>query len=256
MKLYITLIKKEILEQFRTSKIVILIFLYLFVAVASPILAKMMPEIFKHVSTPGLTINIPTPTYKDSIDQFIKNISQIPIFIIVFLVAGAVSEEKAKKTLEIVLTKPIQRSVFLLSKFKAYFASIGLGFVLASIIFYFYTYSIFGSFSAKNFAIIALLVLLYLTFAISIAFLGSVIAKNTVSAGAISLVGLILFGTVVNSISLIAKFSPSYILGNYQKIVENGWSSNFLPSIIATAVLIADFTLISLLLFKNQEVER
>lgn len=256
MKLLLTLIKKELLEQLRTNKVIILIFTFLFVAIGSPILAKIIPKLFENISMPGLTINIPTPTYRDAIDQFVKNISQLPTFIIVFAVAGAISDEKAKKTLEILLTKPIKRSLFILAKFKSYFFTIGLLYIACALIFYTYTVSIFSSFAFGNFALLSFLILLYFLFIVSITMFGSVISKSTISSALIGFVGLIIFGTIVGSIGKISKYSTSYVLSNYKNIVESGWNKDFLPSVIVTLILIVLSFILSIYFFQRQEIER
>lgn len=252
-----TLIKKELFEQLRTSKLIIIAFLLLFVAISSPIFAKLLPEILKNTpATPGLTINLPEPTVKDAIDQFIKNISQLGVFVLIFVVAGAIADEKAKKTLEILLTKPIQRSHFVISKFLSYFLSIGAIYFISSIIFYTYTVSIFGAFSAAHFVIMAAAIFLYILLIVSVTLCGSAFTRTTVAAAGIGFVGMIVFSTVTSAIKSVSRFSPDFITRHYSDIMNSGWDSKFLPSIITTVILIIIFILISVFSFKNQEVER
>jgi ABC-2 type transport system permease protein len=99
MNLHILLIllKKDLLEQWRTKKILILAIIFLFVAISSPIMAKILPELMKSISVPGMVISLPSPTYLDAIDQYIKNISQIAILVVIFIVAGAICDEKTAK---------------------------------------------------------------------------------------------------------------------------------------------------------------
>jgi ABC-2 type transport system permease protein len=256
MKLLITLIKKELLEQWRTKKILILVIIMLFSAVASPIIAKITPEILKSVSVPGLTINLPPPTYLDSLDQFIKNISQIGLLILIFVVAGAVSEEKNRKTLEILLTKPISRTLFVLSKFKTYFISITLIFAASSVIFYLYTASVFAPFNLLNFLIMAGNILLYILMIVSVTILASTMVNNSIIAGGIGFVSYILFGTIFSLIEPLNKYSPNMILANYKDIVTNGWNGDLLLPILVILGVIVVSVLSAILIFKRQEIER
>ena len=66
------LYRKDLMEQMRSKKVMILAIIFLFLALASPITAKLMPQLLKSLATPGITITIPEPTYKDAIDQFKK----------------------------------------------------------------------------------------------------------------------------------------------------------------------------------------
>lgn len=250
------LIRKEILEQWRTKKTLILCIIFLFVAIASPVIAKLTPELLKNISVPGLSINLPDPTYKDALDQFIKNISQIALLVLVFVIAGIVSDEKSKKTLEIILTKPISRAKFILSKFFSSFLSIAVVFMTASTIFYAYTASIFSTFNLADFYLMALIVLIYILMIVSITIFASTVVKNSILAGGIGLISLILLGTISGLFENIKKFSPDVIFSNYQSIEANGWNNDLIyPIIIALSVIAISITA-SVLIFKRQEIER
>jgi ABC-2 type transport system permease protein len=228
----------------------------LFTAIASPIIAKITPDLLKSVSTPGLTIKLPPATYLDSLDQFIKNISQITLLVLVFVVAGAVSDEKNRKTLEILLTKPVSRTLFILSKFKAYFISIAAIFAVGSVIFYFYTVMTFVSFNFTNFAIMSGNVLMYILMIVSITILASTVVKNSIAAGGIGFVSYILFGTIFGLVDSIKKYSPNTIFSNYKDAIAKGWSGDlFWPLMIILAVIVAS-VILSILIFRKQEIER
>lgn len=252
----LVLIKKDLMEQWRTKKIIILSIIFLFVAISSPIMAKIMPEVMKSISVPGMTINLPASTYSDSIDQFVKNISQIALLVIIFIVAGAVSDEKNKKTLEILLTKPISRPLFILSKFKAYFASIVVIFTISSLVFYLYTVSIFGTFNLLNFTIMSANILIYTLMIVAVTILASTITKSSIAAGGIGFLSYILFSTIFSLIKPLQKFSPNMIFDNYKTVINTGWTNDlFLPLIVILFVIIIS-VLLSVFLFKKQEIER
>lgn len=256
MSKFITLVKKEFLEQKKTNRLLILIILFAFFAISSPIMAKLMPQIFKNISTPDIIFNLPEPTAKDAVDQFVKNISQLISFVLVFMLAGAISDEKSKKTLEIVLAKPIKRSTFIIAKFASYLASVKISFSFSAIIFYIYTSSMFGGLNLGRFAILSLLLLFNLLFISSVTLMGSAISKSTIAAAGIGFAGMILFGTIAGYIKPISKYAPDYIIRHYTELISNGWDIKFLPSAITSIILIFVFVIVSILVFKRQEVER
>jgi len=256
MREFMVLVRKEWLEQWRTHKILILAIVFLFVAVTSPILAKLTPELLKTLSVPGMSLKLPEPTYNDALDQFIKNVSQIALLVIVFVVAGAVSDEKNKKTLEIVLTKPISRKSFILSKFGAYFVSITALFVAAALVFYFYTVSIFASFSLVNFAIMSANVCLYILMIVSITIFASTLVRSSVAAGGIGFVSFIMFGSIFGLFASLSKYSPNMIFSKYKDVVANGWNHELLlPLLIIVGVTIVAIYAATAS-FSRQEIER
>lgn len=250
------LIKKDLVEQWRTKKILILIIIFLFVAISSPIMAKLLPEILKSVSVPGMVISLPAPTYLDAIDQYIKNISQVALLVIIFIVAGAISDEKSHKTLEILLTKPVSRIEFILSKFKSYFISIVAIFAVCSTIFYFYTTSIFATFNLINFTIMAAIALLYILMIVAITILASTVVKNSIIAGGIGFASYIVFGTVFSLIGPLKPYSPGMIFDIYKDVVTSGWTNSLIWPLIITLIVIVLSVIFSIVIFRKQEIDR
>ncbi len=256
MRLLFTLINKELTEQWRTKKILILVVVMLFSAIASPIIAKLMPELLKSISIQGLTINLPESTYRDSIDQFIKNISQIGLLVVIFVVASAMTDEKSRRTLEIVMTKPIPRGLFIFSKFAAYFISISAIFALASWVFYNYTVMTFTTFSSLNFWIMSKCMLAYMLMVVSFTVLASTIFKNAIIAGGAGFVFFLSFGPLVGMIKAAKGFSPNVILSSYQEIIKNGWSDDLIKPLIIIFITVIFSIFLSMVVFKRQEIER
>lgn len=256
MKELTVLIRKELLEQARTKKLLILGIIFLFVALSSPILAKLTPEILKGVSMPGLTLNLPDPTYHDAIDQFIKNISQIALLVLVFVVAGAITDEKSKRTLEITLTKPVPRSRFIAAKFAAYFISVSAVLYAACLLFYGYTLSLFGSFSALHFLLMTTAVLVYLLAIVSLTLLASTVVRGTILAGGLGFLGFLVLSIVPGLVPKAAQYFPGWIISNYKTVIDSGWSAHLgISAGIAVLISLAAMVL-AMRLFARQEIER
>lgn len=249
--------KKELLEIVRTRKLAILFIVFLFIAVSSPILAKLLPTIFNNFpATTGISFNLPDPTYRDALDQFVKNIAQIGVIVLVFVFAGVISEEKNKKTLEIVLTKPISRASYISSKFLAAYLSIVAIYIVCSLIFYLYSVSLFGSFSLVNFSLMSLISLVYIFFIIGIAILCSAFSNSNIVAAFIAFgIDISLVG-VLGLIGRIAKYIPGQITSNYRDFFSGIKPWDYLPATFVTIGLIFLCIIISVLIFKKQEIER
>lgn len=252
-----TMFRKELLEIMRTKKFIILIVVFLFVAFASPALAKITPQLLKNLpAESGITINLPEPTWKDSIDQFIKNLSQVAILVLVFIFAGVIAEEKNKKTLEIVLTKPVSRTSFVSSKFLAAFTATSIVYIVSAIIFYAYTLVIFGNFSFVNFSLLAILALVYLLFTVATAILCSTFTSNSVVAAFIAFGIQIIIVSILGLIDQIKKYLPGNIFTNYKDVFSEIKPESYLPSALVTIAIIILCMIISISIFRKQEIER
>ena len=256
MSIFLTLLKKELTEQMRSKKLLILAIVFLFVAVSSAILAKLLPQILSSNIMQGIEIKIPEPTYKDAIDQFVKNISQLALFVFVFVVAGSIADEKNKRTLEILFTKPVSRTSFVLAKFTSYFLSVSVLYAISSLIFYFYAKALFGQFDLINFLIMAKAVLIYVLLIMSATIFGSSFSANSIIAAVFGFVSMIVFGTVIPLIHSIKDYGPYVLLSSYKEIAQNGWSSNLTIPLVTAVTLIFIFIISTICIVKNQEVER
>lgn len=251
------LIKKDYLEVTRSKKILAIIVAFAFIALASPILAKLLPEIFSNIDFgSGVKFEIPEATVNDAIDQYFKNLSQIGVLVLIFISAGSVVEEKTRRNLEILLTKPVLRSDFILSKHIFYSGVSVVIFLIASVLFYLYTTSLFVQPDITNFSLVILVTSLYMVSIITLTILSSVVSKNVITAIALGFLVYFIFGTVFGLIPNISDYSPAYILSNYKDLMLNGWSNKFLVTSIVNVLISVIAVVSSIYIFKNQEVER
>ena len=60
------LLRKELLEQWRTTRLPLVVVVFLLVGLSSPLLARFTPEILKAVGGSQFQIVLPTPTAADA----------------------------------------------------------------------------------------------------------------------------------------------------------------------------------------------
>lgn len=252
---FFVLLSKEIKEYLKTKKLLILAIVFLFVAISSPIVAKIIPGLLSGKEMNGIVITIPTATAKDALDQFAKNISQLAILVLIFLVSGSIAGEKSNKTLELVLSKPVSRSSLILAKFAANKIALLTVYIVSGIIFYFYTASILGKLNFGFFILFLILSFAYLFVIESLTIFASTFVNNLGAVG-IGFAGIIAFSLFDTLVKDWAKYSPYYFLGQYKEIVASGWNNQYIIPLIVAAILIACFIYFSTAIFKHQEIER
>ena len=100
------LLRKELLESWRTLRLPIVAGLFLLVGLTSPLLAKFLPEIIEAAAGDQLPpIPIPTPVAADAADQLWKNLAQFGAIAAIVLAMGAVATERDRGTAAFVLSK-------------------------------------------------------------------------------------------------------------------------------------------------------
>lgn len=114
---YIAFAKKELMESTRNFGAFAMLVLFLIIGLMNPLTAKFLPEILASFSTDSFQINVPEPTALDSWVQFYKNVSQLGFVVAFILFSSCLSNEYAKGTLVILLSKGLPRPAVVLSKF-------------------------------------------------------------------------------------------------------------------------------------------
>lgn len=261
MRSMITLIKKELLENVRTGKFLILAAVFVLIALGSPVLAKFTPELLKMAMESssggmGIQVTLPEPTTIHSYLQFFGNFGQMAYIALILIVMGAVSDEKARGTIVLVLTKNVTRTQLLISKFTSQLLIFTACYITAVGGFMLYTYVLFNKVLISN----AMFSLSYYwlggVLLLSLTLLASTLSKTVTTSAVLSLAAYALTG-IVPSIPYIGKYMPSYITsaGAVAELLGGTKSPNdFVIPLIATVVCIIAGIALSTTLLKRQEI--
>jgi ABC-2 type transport system permease protein len=249
-------VNKEFREILKTYKIWVVPLIFVFFGFLSPITTKLLPEILKsQMKAQNIALQLPQPSALESFSQYFKNLSQIGALAVILLSMGLVSEEKAKGTLHLILTKPVSRNNVILSKFLAQSVLMVCSVIVGAIICYLYTWVLFGEGSLKPFSQSIVMYAVYYELLIAITLFFSTLFSNQIAAGGAALISLFAL-TVLPSISgLLAKYSPYTLAISADKIIKSeetiragGWP------ILVSLVLIAVFLVFSCVVFRRQEL--
>lgn len=206
------LLRKELREQARSHRLLILGLVFVFFGLASPLLAKFTPEIVKTMSaTEGIVINLPEPTAADAVAQFVKNVSQIALFVLVFLTMGAVASEKERGTAVFILVKPASRLSFLAAKLAAWWICTTGALALSAACAYAYTVVLFAPPSAAAFAAASLALLAHVLTFVTTTLLMSTLTRSHVAAGVLAFLTWILLASL-GGLGAVSEFLPGRFL--------------------------------------------
>ena len=209
---FFVLFGKELREQTRSYRLLIFGLVFVFFGLASPLLAKFTPEILKMVGTDqGVTIVLPEPTAADAVAQFVKNVSQIALFVLVFLTMGSVVTERERGTAAFVLVKPVSRESFLAAKLLTLWLCGTGAFALSALCAYGYTAVLFPAPSVASFVLGCALLLLHVLTFVTTTFFFSAVARSQVVAGVLSFLAWILLASL-GGLGIVSEFLPGRLL--------------------------------------------
>jgi ABC-2 type transport system permease protein len=246
------LLGKELLEQWRTTRLPVVTAVFVLTGLTSPLLARFTPEIIEAVGGGQFRIEVPTPTAADAVDQFAKNLGQFGILVAVLLAMGAVAAEKERGTARLILTKPAGRGAFLVAKIVAIAVTLGVATALAGAGAWFYTLVLFEPLPVAGFAASVGLQWLSLVAFAAITFLGSTLTRSAVAAAGLGVAAFIVIG-LLGIVPGIARLLPTG-LGAPARALALGSGAVDLVPFVATVALVTGLVMASWLAFRRQEL--
>jgi ABC-2 type transport system permease protein len=246
--------RKEMLEQWRTHKVLIVGAVLFLFGLTSPLLAKFTPEMLAAVPglPEGMADFIPTPTVADAITQYIKNMSQFGILLALLMSMGSVAQEKERGTAAMILSRPVSRGTFILAKFAALKVTFVVSLLLASLGCWYYTFLLFEALPLGPFLLMNCLMLVNFMVYIAMTLLCSTLARSQSAAGGLAFGGLILLAGL-GAFPRLAEYLPGRLfewgIGLALDSGEPAWGALWVSlGLIVTCLLAAG------LIFRRQEL--
>lgn len=250
---FLAVYRKEMLEQWRTYRFLIIAAVLAVFGLTSPLLAKFTPEMLKAIpDVPAeLLAAIPAPTLADAVAQYIKNMSQFGILLALLMGMGMVVGEKERGTAAFFLTRPVSRETFLLAKFAALGTTFLVSLGLATVGCWYYTLVLFGPLAWGPFlALNGLMLVVFLVY-MALAVLASTLARSQGAAVGLAFFILILFGGI-GSLPRIGDYFPGRLFTWGSELVlgspEPAWAALAISLGVILAALAA-----AILVFRRQE---
>lgn len=245
--------KKEITENTRNYRLLIMLVIFFIFGVISPLLAKFTPQLMEAVM-PNLAEAFENPTALDSWTQFYKNVSSLGLSLTIILFSSCLSSEYAKGTLTIMLTKGLSRPTVILSKFSAAAAILTVSYWLSFGITYGYTAYLWPGASLPHtfFAAFVLWIagLLYLCILI----LGCVLFRQAFTSILFLLVTTVVMA-LLGQAEKTAGYSPSFLASRNIDLLSGAVAvSDFSTPLIISVVMSAALLIMSVFAFNKKQL--
>ena len=253
MNLFITL-RKELIQQWRTKHFLIVAAVLVVFGLASPLLAKLTPDLLKSIpeKPAGLADMIPEPTLVDAVTQYVKNMSQFGILLALLMSMGSVAQEKERGTASMMMTHPVSRLSFLLAKFIALAVVFAASLTLSALGCWYYTMLLFdalpwGPFLALN----GLMLMAFLVY-VAATLLCSTVARSQGTAAGLAFVALVLIAGI-GSLPRLDEYMPGRLF-SWGTAMTMGGSETAWPAFWISLGMIILFLGIAWLVFRRQEL--
>jgi ABC-2 type transport system permease protein len=250
------LLRKELLEAWRTRRLPVVAVLFLVVGIVSPLTAKYLPEILTATLGDQLPIPIPTPVAADALAQLQKNLGQLGALAAIALAMGSVSGELDRGTAALVLAQPATRGAFLAAKLVAISIVLAVAVVAATAVAWVYTAILFEPLPIAGWLAMAVLSWLALLAWASLTFLASAATGSTTAAAGLGFVALVVI-SLASIVPALDHLLPSGLSLPAIQLAATGTvvdTSAALTAVIGTVVLIVAAGLGAQLAFRSREL--
>ena len=208
-------IKKELLEQLRSSKLLVLIIVFVIFGIMSPAIAKLTPWIFEmmqdSLAESGIAVVPTTVTALDSWTQFFKN---IPMALIVFVLLESriFTKEYRSGTLLLSLTKGLSRHKVVAGKTIVLAALWTIGYWLCFGITFGYNAYFWDNGIAQHLAFAAVSWWLLGLCAVMLIVLFSTLAKSSTGV-LVGTAAVMLISYLLSMIPKVSRYMPTQLAG-------------------------------------------
>lgn len=233
---------KEFAEIVRTWKIWVLPPIMALFAITGPPLARWSEELLRSLIDDDTAMpDLPDPTHLSSYQQWTSNLSQIVLFTILVMLAGAVAGERKQGTAVLMLTKPLSRRSFLLAKLVANLTLIVVTTVVTTALTWGITRLLFDSAPPGRLIAATGVWLALILFLVTVMLLASTLLKST--AGAIGLGFLVYLGLSLASLwGPLAHWTPAGLVSMPGAIAGGdsvAWVAPVASSLLGAVVVMA-----------------
>ncbi|XMB86380.1 ABC transporter permease subunit [Mycoplasmatota bacterium WC44] len=253
-----TLIKYDLIYLFKTKKFIIFPAVVGIFSLLSPIMAMYLPEIINYLlSLEGITIELSDPTVMDAYMQYLSEMNETILYVIIFFAISTFITDKTKGMQPMILSKPVSRSKYLLSKFITFILLITISLIIGILGFSLYTYVLFEELAFISFLLSNMLQLLYFVFITSICLFFATIHK-TYLAALLSSFGVYIVFSIISIITVAPfKYFPTTLISIFPDVIlDVAEGKTIWISVTLTLLMIVTLIYSSIKIFIKQEVSR
>ncbi|AEM79451.1 ABC transporter permease [Thermoanaerobacter wiegelii] len=232
METFKAYLKKEVIESVRQYKYLIMLIGIILFSILDPVILKLLPEILKNKIPGDLNLLIQIDM-KTAVQNYIKDLSQISLLIVILTLMGTLSDEISSQKLIFPYSKGCNLSAVVISKILHHSAVLSIFIISGFSINYYYATTLFNKnvITFDKILISSLLMSLYFAFIVTLLIFFSSIFKKGIIAAISSVVFHVVLTILMNVVSM-SKFIPYNLI-----LTANSFNTDDIISTVLSVVL-------------------
>jgi len=231
------LFKKEMMELYRTKKMLIIGLAFILMALASPLLAKITPELMKSLEEDGFQVAIPDPTTIDSYTQLIQSVSQICLFTVIIVFGGMIANERKKGLYTNLVNNGVKKYNFIFAKIVSQLVMVTIIYIISILLFGSYNYILFDEFIITYSLISLFMLYIYMVFIMCCVTLYSTVCKGSGMSITLGIMTALFVG--IFDLFKFGKYMPGHLLTASLNIFSDASYLDYIYVTMGIAALIS-----------------
>jgi len=250
------LLKYDFYHLRKTSKFIVFPVVIILFAIISPITARYMNQILDlALADSGIDIVLTDPVVLDSYLQYIGNLYETILFVVLFVGVGFFIKDKTKGLLPLVLSKPISKTKYLLSKYISLSILILVSLLLGYLVFSYYTYFIFNEIDMFGMFLTTMLFFVFTIYVLSISLFTATHFKSYLASVSVTF-GIYILTSMLTIFEVsIFKYLPGFISSSSVDIlIGEEVVGDVYINVGVTLLISIIFIFFSIKKFRNQDI--
>ena len=256
MRSLLAFVKKELLEQIRSGRLLFVVILFLLFGIMNPAVAKLTPWLLEmmadSLAESGMTVTNVTVSAMDSWVQFFKNVP-MALIAYVLLQSSLFTKEYSSGTLVLSLTKGLERYKVVLSKAAVLCVLWSVGYWLCFGITYAYNAYFWDNAIAQNLAFSAVCWWLFGLFVLALVTFFSTLAHSNTGV-LMGTGGVFLASYLIGLLPKAAKYVPTLLADGNSLIYGAKGPKEYMVALLITVVAGLACFAVSIPLFNKKQL--
>ncbi|MFZ3577992.1 ABC transporter permease [Virgibacillus sp. DJP39] len=254
---WITLFRKETLENWRNFKWIWVPLVMILIACMDPVSTYYLPQIIDAVGgmPEGAVINLPEYNPSDIIFMSLSQFSSLGVLIIVLMSMGSIASERKSGVLELILVKPVSYKNYITAKWMSLLLLVWLSFILGMLASWYYINLLFGGMPFSSLLYVILFYGLWLTLVVTLSIFYNSLVKTPGLVAFLTILTIMIMSIITKIFAQYLEWSPSNLSGHIQQLLaKNEIPVDLLGSTGITILMIILLLTGSIYTFKSKEL--
>lgn len=244
-----TLWRLEWLRLRRTWRGVGLLTVFTFFGLLGPVTARYLAQILERLGTSGVEVSFPAPVPADGIEQYVGNVAQLGLLVLVAAAAGAFAFDSPPELGAFLRTRVSSIRRLVLIRFAVYAAAGAVAFAIGSIAAWYETVVLIGALPVGPMLAGIAYGALYFAFVIALVALGASLAR-----GALGTIVIVFAIAILGIVPAIGGWLPGRLAGAIVTLARGAPAADYLRAAASTIAATAVALALSIRLLERREL--